>query len=107
MVERIVNNTRISNLDELVLFELKEYEKTLQDAYKGGLSSPYEALQDLERWTILRAVFFSSTVITTIGKLIYANVCGTLSSEHYQCLALTNILSANKTEATLSKRLRV
>lgn len=71
MVERIVNNTRISNLDQLVLFELKEYEKSLQDAYKGGLSSPYEDLHDLERWTILRAVFFSSTVITTIGKSVY------------------------------------
>ncbi|XP_017769645.1 PREDICTED: TWiK family of potassium channels protein 7 [Nicrophorus vespilloides] len=67
LVNRIVNNSELSNLGDLVLMEVKDYEKVLQDAVLGGLTDNSRPLEELEKWTILKAVFFSSTVITTIG----------------------------------------
>lgn len=73
LVETIVNNSGITNLADLVYLELKGYERTLQDAFEGGLETTtdgerFRSLEELEKWTILQAVFFSSTVLTTIGK---------------------------------------
>lgn len=70
LVERIVNNTDIVNLEEVVWFELSEYEKLLEDAFSEGFdtSSYDQEISDLEKWTLMKSVFFSSTVITTIGN---------------------------------------
>ncbi|XP_065363782.1 TWiK family of potassium channels protein 7 isoform X1 [Calliphora vicina] len=69
----ILNNTDVNNLDELFKFELAKYEAAVQEAAEGGLL--IEAEKDFpepyERWSILQAVFFSSTVLTTIG---YGNI---------------------------------
>lgn len=69
----IVNNTDVRNLDTLFSLELEKYEKVVQDAAQGGISIdvdnnfPVES----EKWSILQAVFFASTVLTTIG---YGNI---------------------------------
>ncbi|EDS27772.1 conserved hypothetical protein [Culex quinquefasciatus] len=69
----IVNNTDVRNLATLFSLELENYEKVVQDAAKGGLlidvsrGFPVES----EKWSRLQAMFFASTVITTIG---YGNI---------------------------------
>ncbi|XP_065086098.1 TWiK family of potassium channels protein 7, partial [Ochlerotatus camptorhynchus] len=69
----IVNNTDVRNLETLFSLELEKYEKVVQDAAQGGISIdvgnnfPVES----EKWSILQAVFFASTVLTTIG---YGNI---------------------------------
>lgn len=72
LIDSIVNNSEIKNLSDLVYIELKQYEKTLQNAFLGGLEptadgKSYRSLEELEKWTILSSVFFSSSVLTTIG----------------------------------------
>ncbi|XP_035895739.1 TWiK family of potassium channels protein 7 [Anopheles stephensi] len=72
-INSIVNNTSVQNLDQLLAFELKKYEQVVQDAAQGGIL--IDADQNfpvaVEKWSVLQAVFFASTVITTIG---YGNI---------------------------------
>ncbi|XP_078050669.1 potassium channel subfamily K member 15-like [Augochlora pura] len=84
-VDSISNNTDVSNLQTLVSVKLRAYEEIVQEAVQGGLSVGFVAdtidqndrgTADLppivtERWSVLQAVFFASTVLTTIG---YGNV---------------------------------
>ncbi|KAG5892799.1 hypothetical protein JTB14_032673 [Gonioctena quinquepunctata] len=65
LIDFIINNTHTSNMDYLISKELLEYEKLLQDSFVAGI--PRFPEDDLEKWTTLKAVFFSSTVLTTIG----------------------------------------
>lgn len=70
-IESIINNSQIDI--DLVMLELKQYEKTILDAFEGGLKptedgESFRSLEELEKWTILSSVFFSSSVLTTIGK---------------------------------------
>ncbi|XP_055615361.1 TWiK family of potassium channels protein 7 [Toxorhynchites rutilus septentrionalis] len=69
----ITNNTDLTNLDILLSLELEKYEKVVQDAAQGGLSIDVENNFPVgsEKWSILQAVFFASTVLTTIG---YGNI---------------------------------
>lgn len=69
-VYAIINNTDLRNLDRLVSLELAKYEVAAQHAVQGGLllSSDSNFPVITEKWSILQAVFFSSTVLTTIGK---------------------------------------
>lgn len=66
-----------------VSVKLREYEQVVQEAAQSGLLITFVSdtidqenrdTTDLppiviERWSILQAVFFASTVLTTIGKL--------------------------------------
>ncbi|XP_015428470.1 PREDICTED: TWiK family of potassium channels protein 7-like [Dufourea novaeangliae] len=84
-VDSISNNTDVSNLRTLVSVKLRDYEEVVQEAAQGGLLVSFvadtidqedRATRDLppvvtERWSVLQAVFFASTVLTTIG---YGNV---------------------------------
>ncbi|EAA10378.2 AGAP004896-PB, partial [Anopheles gambiae str. PEST] len=69
----IVNNTDVQNLDRLLTLELEKYEQVVQDAAQGGIL--IDANENfpvaVEKWSMLQAVFFASTVITTIG---YGNI---------------------------------
>ncbi|CAH1159361.1 unnamed protein product [Phaedon cochleariae] len=66
LIDFITNGTDESKSDYLISNELVEYEKLLQESFKAGIPRfPDEG--DLEKWTTLKAVFFSSTVLTTIG----------------------------------------
>lgn len=72
-LQSILNNTELSNLADLLLIEIKQYEKIILDAFEGGLKltadgERFRSLEELEKWTILSSVFFSSSVLTTIGK---------------------------------------
>lgn len=51
--------------------ELQQYEEAAENAVLGGLSLDPDRDYPVfvEKWSILQAVFFSSTVLTTIGKL--------------------------------------
>ncbi|XP_029662369.1 TWiK family of potassium channels protein 7-like isoform X1 [Formica exsecta] len=84
-IESISNNTDVFNLRTLVSVKLRAYEEAVQDAAEAGLLVSFvtdtmdqdaHIESDLppiitERWSVLQAVFFASTVLTTIG---YGNV---------------------------------
>ncbi|XP_076278083.1 TWiK family of potassium channels protein 7 isoform X2 [Lasioglossum baleicum] len=79
-VDSISNNTDVLNMHTLVSVKLRAYEEVVQEAVQGGLKVGFVAdtsdENDLppivtERWSVLQAVFFASTVLTTIG---YGNV---------------------------------
>lgn len=61
-----MNNTDLKNLDIFISSELENYEKFLQGACKEGI--PLFPNEQIAKWTTLKAVFFSSTVLTTIGE---------------------------------------
>lgn len=73
-VQWIKNNSAMQQFDNSEIQEmelesaLNKYENVLQNAVKRGLTNYRDSMEQLERWTILKSVFFSSTVITTIGK---------------------------------------
>ncbi|XP_044254587.1 TWiK family of potassium channels protein 9 [Tribolium madens] len=64
-IQQIVNNTDLKNLDYFISSELENYEKILQGACREGI--PLFPKEQVAKWTTLKAVFFSSTVLTTIG----------------------------------------
>ncbi|XP_011858739.1 PREDICTED: potassium channel subfamily K member 18, partial [Vollenhovia emeryi] len=82
-VEAVSNNTDVFNLHTLVSVKLRDYEEVIQEAAEAGLLISFvtdiidhDGRSELppivtERWSILQAVFFASTVLTTIG---YGNV---------------------------------
>ncbi|XP_067206623.1 TWiK family of potassium channels protein 7 isoform X2 [Linepithema humile] len=84
-VESVANNTDVSNFQTLISMNLRVYEEMVQEAAEAGLLVSFvtdiidyadRVDSDLppvvtERWSVLQAVFFASTVLTTIG---YGNV---------------------------------
>jgi hypothetical protein len=82
LIQTIVNHTVINsnhynddqfgNLTSFVSRKLGDYEQVVQEAVRGGVSLPLDpkASELLTRWSLLQAVFFASTVITTIGTYI-------------------------------------
>ncbi|EFN60329.1 TWiK family of potassium channels protein 7 [Camponotus floridanus] len=83
-VESISNNTDVFNLQTLVSVKLRIYEEAVQEAAQAGFlvnfvtdtmnhEDTHSELPPIvtERWSVLQAVFFASTVLTTIG---YGNV---------------------------------
>ncbi|XP_015111056.1 TWiK family of potassium channels protein 7 isoform X2 [Diachasma alloeum] len=88
LVNQILNERDTINFKQVIEVELHSYENAVQTAAQGGflISSltEIESFKDLkdgdiidlssavtERWSILQAMFFASTVLTTIG---YGNV---------------------------------
>ncbi|KAF7277738.1 hypothetical protein GWI33_009284 [Rhynchophorus ferrugineus] len=69
LIDTIVNNTNLVNLDYLISIELDKYESILQDSFQDGV--PLRPDAEMAKWTTLKAVFFCSTVLTTIG---YGNI---------------------------------
>uniref|UniRef100_T1GAC1 Uncharacterized protein n=1 Tax=Megaselia scalaris TaxID=36166 RepID=T1GAC1_MEGSC len=67
----ILNTTE--NLDAILLDQLEKYEMSVQEAAEGGLLilavKDYPQLYD--KWSMMQAVFFSSTVLTTIGEIMF------------------------------------
>ncbi|XP_018329932.1 TWiK family of potassium channels protein 7-like isoform X2 [Agrilus planipennis] len=77
LIEVIVNSSQKENLEDVILSELERYEIVLHEAFSGGLFNNGKIynvfLEDdvFNKWTILKSVFFSSTILTTIG---YGNI---------------------------------
>lgn len=67
------NATGYDSLEEMLSDHLAVYEKVLEAASSSGLALEIERQFPAaeEKWSILQAVFFSSTVLTTIG--VYAD----------------------------------
>lgn len=61
MIQSILNKENFTIFEQ----ELQNYEEVLRKAFEAGVSIRPE--EQIAKWTILRAVFFSSTVLTTIG----------------------------------------
>ncbi|XP_003425669.1 TWiK family of potassium channels protein 7 isoform X1 [Nasonia vitripennis] len=94
-----VNGSVITNLTDLAKWEeatLRPYEQAVQDAARSGLSMELvpkitATEEDIlkaepiiaERWSILQAVFFASTILTTIG---YGNVFPSTTSGRVFCI---------------------
>ncbi|XP_034825248.1 TWiK family of potassium channels protein 7 [Maniola hyperantus] len=68
-----MNGTEDVSLEKVLSDQLAVYEKVLEDASGSGIAFDIEKkFPPLEeKWSILQAVFFSSTVLTTIG---YGNI---------------------------------
>lgn len=96
-VDSVSNNSDVSNLRRLVSVKLREYEQVVQEAAQSGLLITFVSdtidqenrnTTDLppiviERWSILQAVFFASTVLTTIG---YGNVVPSTNGGRMFCI---------------------
>ncbi|XP_026673626.1 TWiK family of potassium channels protein 9-like isoform X1 [Ceratina calcarata] len=97
-IDSVSNNTDdVSNLSKLISMKLRAYEEAVQEAAQGGLliSSLTDTIDRLdrdttdlppivtERWSVLQAVFFASTVLTTIG---YGNVVPSTNSGRLFCI---------------------
>ncbi|XP_039745866.1 TWiK family of potassium channels protein 7 [Pararge aegeria] len=68
-----INGTEDVSLEKVLSDQLAVYERVLEDASGSGIALDIEKnFPPLEeKWSILQAVFFSSTVLTTIG---YGNI---------------------------------
>ncbi|XP_023720280.1 potassium channel subfamily K member 1 [Cryptotermes secundus] len=83
LIHTIVNHTinsghdhseQFHNLTSFVSHKLGEYEEVVQEAVRGGVTLPLNPNTPVPmpaRWNFLQAVFFASTVLTTIG---YGNI---------------------------------
>ncbi|XP_053947572.1 TWiK family of potassium channels protein 7-like [Anastrepha ludens] len=89
-ITTILNNTDVLNLDELIAKELAKYEVAVQEAAEGGLliEADKDFPEPYERWSILQAVFFSSTVLTTIG---YGNIVPVTTGGRVFCICFALI----------------
>ena len=70
-MDNIVNFSDVSNFEKFVRTELHEYEEVLRQAFAAGYQDSWNTRnldEEAEKWSTLKAVFFSSTVLTTIGK---------------------------------------
>ncbi|KAK9303396.1 hypothetical protein QLX08_004888 [Tetragonisca angustula] len=96
-INAVSNNTDVSNLRTLVSVKLRAYEEAVQEAAQGGFLISFVTdtvgqenrdPADLppiatERWSVLQAVFFASTVLTTIG---YGNVVPSTNGGRMFCI---------------------
>ncbi|XP_036320190.1 TWiK family of potassium channels protein 7 [Rhagoletis pomonella] len=89
-ITTILNNTDVLNLDVLIAKELANYEVAVQEAAEGGLliEADKDFPEPYERWSILQAVFFSSTVLTTIG---YGNIVPVTTGGRVFCICFALI----------------
>lgn len=64
LLAAVLNGQNFTEIDEKLL----EYESLLREAFSAGLPLIRQGSEIPQvKWTILKAVFFSSTVLTTIG----------------------------------------
>ena len=72
LLHNLVNLCNVNNSD-LLSHKLAEYEEVVQDTVQGGVSLPFDSSDSVPataKWNLLQAVFFASTVLTTIGKCV-------------------------------------
>jgi hypothetical protein len=73
MNSRHYHDDQFGNLTLFVSRKLGDYEEVVQEAVRGGVSlppDPHISTPLPARWNFLQAVFFASTVLTTIGTYI-------------------------------------
>lgn len=69
LITAFTNRSQLTAIE--TLSQLERYEAVVQEAAQGGLLVPFtQGVQppSLAKWSYLQAVFFASTVLTTIGK---------------------------------------
>lgn len=80
-INNILNEFRSNNPNESYLSEeLEIYEKAAQKAVEGNLmltnvTTDFPFPPKSDKWTLPQAIFFASTVCTTIGEKIYFIFC--------------------------------
>ncbi|KAK9870272.1 hypothetical protein WA026_006360 [Henosepilachna vigintioctopunctata] len=82
LIETISNRENFTNFEQ----ELQNYEELLKKAFEAGVSIHPE--EQIAKWTILRAIFFSSTVLTTIG---YGNITPETTEGRIFCIVFALI----------------
>ncbi|KAF7406345.1 hypothetical protein HZH68_005714 [Vespula germanica] len=102
-LDTISNNTDVTNLRTLVNVKLREYEEAIQETAEAGMLVSFvtEAIEQddrglielppisTDRWSILQAVFFASTVLTTIATPCFTmNLAGRRSVGAVAAVAL-------------------
>lgn len=76
IVNQTINNSKhyhddeFGNLTSFVSRKLGDYEEVVQEAVRGGVTLPVDPHTLRARWNFLQAVFFATTVLTTIGTYI-------------------------------------
>uniref|UniRef100_A0A336KAZ3 CSON001042 protein n=1 Tax=Culicoides sonorensis TaxID=179676 RepID=A0A336KAZ3_CULSO len=72
-IASILENKDIRNFEDFISLELTAYEEAVAEAADGGLvvGDPEFPHPESDKWTVNQAVFFSSTILTTIG---YGNI---------------------------------
>ncbi|XP_031626940.1 TWiK family of potassium channels protein 7 isoform X2 [Contarinia nasturtii] len=79
-----MTDLRNRNLNRVITYHLEKYERVAQDAVQGGVTlGSNETLPYTQKWTIVQAIFFSSTILTTIG---YGNLYPTTTSGRGFCM---------------------
>jgi len=96
LIQTIVNHTIINskhyhedqsgNLTSFVSHTLGVYEEVVQEAVRGGVSLPIDPHRLSSRWSFLQAVFFATTVLTTIGTYIASQLFLTAVVYHFPLL---------------------
>lgn len=81
-----IHNSSMTGFQKAFEEELQKYEVSVQAAAQGGVLVPISegvSPQDLTRWNHIQAIFFASTVLTTIG---YGNITPVTLSGRIFCL---------------------
>lgn len=94
-LDTIANNSHsVANLGTLLSVQLAEYEKAVQDAAQSGLllDAQNQFPPATEKWSIVQAIFFCSTVITSIGygSLVPVTFKGRIFCMLYALIGNTN-----------------
>lgn len=69
-LQTLVNNTgEAAHSEKLLSLQLAEYERSIQEAAQSGLllDADHSLPVETDKWSIVQAIFFCSTVITSIG----------------------------------------
>jgi hypothetical protein len=106
---------RLRNLTSFVSHKLGDYEKVVQEAVRGGVSLPLDPVNpapQASRWNFVQAVFFASTVLTTIGmykqvvrcpEIVYrVQVAHFPTSELHECPSVCSFVHLHPGWTTLS-----
>uniref|UniRef100_A0A1B6C1I3 Potassium channel domain-containing protein n=1 Tax=Clastoptera arizonana TaxID=38151 RepID=A0A1B6C1I3_9HEMI len=83
-----VQNGKTKSIAQVLNNELDKYEHSIKEAAKGGVWVPISAHENvtsisLAKWNHLEAIFFASTVLTTIG---YGNLAPATTSGRVFCI---------------------
>ncbi|XP_055303918.1 potassium channel subfamily K member 1 isoform X2 [Sitodiplosis mosellana] len=91
-ITKLTTLSDLRNLDRAISLHLEKYESVAEDAVQGGITlsslNNNETFPYTKKWNIVQAIFFSSTVLTTIG---YGNVAPITQAGRAFCMGFALI----------------